>query len=177
MKREFSSLTPQEALHVAVFIEERNAELYEQFAELFAEFKDPESLEIAQVFWDMSHEERQHGTLLQERYFDRYGTQACVVTEEDIREVIEVPRLEQGDIFAVARAKGAVSPRRAALQVALEAEQTALRYYAQLVDKTHDKGLRQIYSELANFEADHTDFLQRKLAEVRRAVEGSAETM
>ena len=53
MKREFTSLTAQEALHVAIFIEERNAELYQQFAELFAEFKDPESLEIAQVFWDM----------------------------------------------------------------------------------------------------------------------------
>ena len=29
MKREFTSLTPQEALHVAIFIEERNAELYQ----------------------------------------------------------------------------------------------------------------------------------------------------
>ena len=85
MKREFSSLTPQEALHVAIFIEERNAELYGQFAEMFAELKDPDSLEIAQVFWDMSTEERGHGTRLQELYFDRYGTQACVVTEEDIR--------------------------------------------------------------------------------------------
>src|ERR1039458_8868921 len=28
MKRSFTSLNPQEALHVAIFIEERNAELY-----------------------------------------------------------------------------------------------------------------------------------------------------
>ncbi len=177
MKREFSSLTPQEALHVAIFIEERNAELYEQFAELFADFKDPESLEIAQVFWDMSNEERSHGTRLQERYFERYGTQACVVTEEDIREDIEVPRLEQSDIFAVARTRGAVSPRRAALQVACEAEQTAMRYYAQLLEHTRDKALRQIYSELANFEADHTEFLERKLAETRRVLDDSAEAV
>jgi len=33
MKREFTSLSPQEALHVAVFIEERNAALYHRFAE------------------------------------------------------------------------------------------------------------------------------------------------
>lgn len=173
MAREFSSLTPQEALHVAIFIEERNAELYEQFAELFAEFKDPDSLDIAQVFWDMSEEERRHGTLLQDRYFERYATQACVVTDDDIREMIELPRLEHSDIFAVARAKGAVSPRRMALQVALEAEQVALRYYAQLVEKTADKALRHQYSELANFEADHTEFLQRKLDEATRAVGGS----
>jgi rubrerythrin len=172
MKREFSSLTAQEALHVAIFIEERNAELYQQFAELFAELKDPESLEIAQVFWDMSTEERSHGTRLQERYFDRYGTQACVVTEEEIREMIEVPRLENSDIFAVVRAKGALSPRKAALEVALEAESTAMRYYAQLVDKTSDRALRTVYAELANFEADHTEFLQRKLAEAKRAVSG-----
>jgi erythrin-vacuolar iron transport family protein len=173
MTREFSSLTPQEALHVAIFIEERNAELYEQFAELFAEFKDPDSLDIAQVFWDMSEEERRHGTLLQDRYFERYATQACVVTDDDIREMIELPRLEQSDIFAVARSKGAVSPRRMALQVALQAEQLAMRYYAQLVEKTADTALRHQYSELANFEADHTEFLQRKLDEATRAVGGS----
>jgi rubrerythrin len=172
MKREFSSLTAQEALHVAIFIEERNAELYRQFAELFAEFKDPESLEIAQVFWDMCGEERSHGTQLQDRYFERFGTQACVVTDTDVRETIEVPRLEQSDIFAVARARGSASPRRVALQVALEAEQTAMRYYAQLIEKTRDKALRQAYTELASFEADHTEFLQRKVDEATRTVSG-----
>ena len=172
MKREFTSLTAQEALHVAIFIEERNAELYQQFAELFAEFKDPESLEIAQVFWDMATEERNHGTLLQERYFDRYGTQACVVTEEDICEMLEVPRLENGELFAISRGKGVIAPRKAALQVALEAEETAMRYYAQLVEHTSDRNLRAIYAELANFEADHTELLRRKLNQAKRAVSG-----
>ena len=31
MKRDFASLTPQEALHVAIFIEERNAEIYDRY--------------------------------------------------------------------------------------------------------------------------------------------------
>ena len=173
MKREFSSLTSQEALHVAIFIEERNAELYGQFAEMFAELKDPESLEIAQVFWDMSTEERGHGTRLQELYFERYGTQACVVTEDDIREMIEVPRLENSDIFALARTQGAVSPRKAALQIALDSERAAQRYYAQLVEKTRDRALRQTYTELASFEADHTQYLEKRLAEAKRAVGGT----
>src|SRR5436190_23462746 len=93
MKRDFASLTPQEALHVAIFVEERNADIYHQFAEMFAEFRDPESLEVASAFWDMANEERQHGTLLQRRYFERYGTRPCAITEEDIGELIEVPRL------------------------------------------------------------------------------------
>ena len=53
MKRSFASLNPQEALHVAIFIEERNAELYQQFADMFTEFADSESLVIAEVFREM----------------------------------------------------------------------------------------------------------------------------
>src|SRR5437660_12251501 len=111
MKREFASLTPQEALHVAIFIEERNAEIYHQFAEMFSEFHDPESLEIASTFWDMANEERQHGTELQKRYFDRFGTRPCAVTEDDIREFIEVPGLEDVEIFTIRNLKEGRSAR------------------------------------------------------------------
>ena len=65
-----------------------------------------------------------------------------------------------------------VAPRKAALQVALDAEETALRYYSQLVERTHDRNLRSMYAELANFEADHTEFLRRKLNEAKRATTG-----
>lgn len=172
MKRDFADLTPQEALHVAIFIEERNAELYRQFSELFAEFKDPDSLEIAQAFWEMVEEERRHGTYLQDRYFERYGTRACVVTEDDIRELIEIPQLETSNIFALARSQSAVSPRSTALQVALEAELMAQRFYARLAETTPDRHLRAIYAELAGFETEHTAFLQKKISEAQRAVGG-----
>jgi len=176
MKRDFADLTPQEALHVAIFIEERNAELYRQFAELFAEFKDPDSLEIAQAFWEMCEEERRHGTYLQDRYFERYGTRACVVTEEDVRDMIEIPQLESSNIFAMARSNSAISPRSTALQVALEAELTAQRFYTRLAETTPDRHLRAMYAELAGFESDHTAFLQKKIAEAQRAVGGGGES-
>jgi rubrerythrin len=89
VKRNFASLAAQEALHVAIFIEERNATIYREFSEMFAEFRDPESLEIAAAFWEMSNEERGHGTNLQKRYFERYGTRPCAMTEEDISDFIE----------------------------------------------------------------------------------------
>src|SRR5438105_14044700 len=97
MKRDFASLTCQEALHVAIFIEERNAEIYYQFAEMFAGFREAELLDIAATFWDMAAEERQHSTLLKKRYFDRYGTSPCAVTEDDVNDFIELPRLENGE--------------------------------------------------------------------------------
>ena len=172
MKREFSSLTAQEALHVAIFIEERNAEIYTQFAELFAEFRDSESLQIAQAFWDMAEEERHHGTMLQERYFERYGTQHCVVTEEDIRDLIEVPRLENGEIFAIIRSKTTQSPHFKALEIALTAEESAQKFYARLIPRTEDQALQKIYKELAEFEDGHSRFLREKIEVVRRATGG-----
>ncbi len=176
MKREFTSLSAQEALHVAIFIEERNAEIYSQFAELFAEFRDTESLEIAQVFAEMAEEERHHGTELQERYFERYGTRACAITEDDISDFIEVPRLENGDIFAIARAHAHPAPAQKALEVALAAEKSALRYYSRLVEFTDDLELRALYFELSSFEGEHTSILERKLAESNRAISGGGES-
>jgi len=169
MKRDFASLTAQEALHVAIFIEERNAEIYTQFAELFAEFRDPESIQIAEVFQDMAEEERHHGTMLQERYFERYGTQHCIVTEENISDLIEVPKLDSGEIFAIVRSKTAHSPKYKALEVALSAEESAQRFYSRLVPQTHEEALKKIYSELADFEDGHSRFLRAKIEQARRA--------
>lgn len=173
MKRDFASLNAQEALHVAIFIEERNAEIYHQFAEMFAEFRDPESLEIAAAFWDMASEERKHGTLLQKRYFDRYGTRPCAVTEEDISDFIEVPRLENGDIFTISKLKVGRSPREMALEIAMAAEQNALRFYARLCEICKDEELLALYKDFLDFEAGHTDWIEKKLTEARRTSGGT----
>src|SRR4051794_41458851 len=98
MKRDFSSLSVQEALHVAIFIEERNADIYTQFAELFAEFRDSESLQIAQVFWDMAGRKRHHGNMVHERNLIRYRTRHCNLAEEDIYELIERPKMANRDL-------------------------------------------------------------------------------
>lgn len=172
MKKDFAALTAQEALHVAIFVEERNAEIYHQFAEMFAEFRDPESLEIAAAFWDMANEERRHGTQLQKRYFDRYGTRPCAVTEEDIRDFIEVPRLENGEIFTISRLKIGRSPRQMALEVALAAEQNAVRFYTRLSETTQETELRAVYKEFVEFETNHTGWLEKKVSETRRTSGG-----
>ncbi len=173
MKRDFASLTAQEALHVAIFIEERNADIYGQFAEMFAEFRDPESLELAAAFWDMANEERKHGTLLQKRYFDRFGTRPCAITEEDIRDFIEVPRLENGEIFTISRLKVGRSPRQMALEVAMAAEQDALHFYQRLAGLAEDPELRAMYREFVEFESGHSDWLEKKVSETRRTSGGT----
>jgi rubrerythrin len=164
MKRSFLSLSPQEALHVAIFVEERNAELYHRFAEMFVEFRDIESLEIAGVFWDMAVEEHHHSTRLQTLYSERFGNAACAITERDIEEIIEVPKLDDGKVLTAISSD--VPPRERAMQVALRAEQNARQYYADIAEHTPDSKLNKLYKELAEFETDHVEFLERKLSEI-----------
>jgi rubrerythrin len=162
MTQTFSSLSPQEALHVAIFIEERNAEVYQRFAEMFTEFRDPDSLEIANVFWDMSIEEKRHSLLLQGTYHERYGETRCSTTEEDLADMIEVPRLESSDIFDAVESVMA-GPRQRALRVAIDAEKSAQDFYLQLVQSTTDSALRSLYSELATMEDGHVTQLRSML--------------
>jgi len=173
VKRNFASLAAQEALHVAVFIEERNATIYREFSEMFAEFRDPESLEIAAAFWEMSNEERGHGTTLQKRYFERYGTRPCAMTEEDISDFIEVPRLENGEIFTITKLKVGRSPRERAFEIALAAEESAVRFYRRLAESTRDQELHALYEEFVAFEENHSGWLEQKVAQVRRTSGGT----
>jgi rubrerythrin len=159
MRRTFASLNPQEALHVAIFIEERNASIYHRFAEMFTEFRDPDSLEIASVFWDMAVEEKRHSTVLREKYQERYGNASCALTEEDLQDMIEVPRLDDGDVFADS-ATAQDSGRERALRVALAAEQGAQNYYSRLAERTRDTHLRRLYNELATMEDGHVAYLE-----------------
>jgi rubrerythrin len=162
MTREFASLDPQEALHVAIFIEERNAGIYQRFAEMFTEFRDAESLEIASVFWDMSVEEKRHSSILQSKYQEFYDNSSSALTEEDIREMIEVPRLEDGDVFAAAGTTQ-MSARERAMRVALSAEKNAHDFYKKLGESTKDSPLRRLYLELATMEDGHVAFLENLL--------------
>ncbi|MFZ1133893.1 MAG: ferritin family protein [Candidatus Korobacteraceae bacterium] len=162
MTRAFTSLNPQEALHIAIFIEERNAGIYHRFSEMFTEFRDAESLEIAAVFWDMAVEEKRHSALLQGTYQEHFGKDICPLTEDDLSDMIEVPKLENGDVFAAAEVTKD-SARKRALKVALAAEKSAQDYYARLRDQTEDRVLRQLYNELSQMEDGHVVYLQNML--------------
>jgi len=111
--------------------------------------------------------------LLQKRYFDRYGTRPCAVTEEDISDFIEVPRLENGDIFTISKLKVGRSPREMALEIAMAAEQNALRFYARLSEISQDEELRALYKDFTDFEAGHSDWIERRISEARRTSGGT----
>lgn len=158
MKRTFASLAPPEALHVAIFIEERNAEIYWHFAELFAQLGDPDSMDISVAFREMSIEERRHSTVLQKTYSERYGTHSCLVTEDDISDLIEVPSLRSADVFRVR--DFTTSPRQTAFAVAHAAETAAGNFYRRLVECTSEPTLRAFFQEFVEMEAQHASWLE-----------------
>lgn len=160
MTRSFSSLAPSEALQVAISIEQRNAEIYHRFAEMFTEFGDAESLEIASVFWEMAIEERGHRALLEEKYAQAYGAITTPCSEGELTELIEVPKVEVADLLSE---RDGLTPRERALQVALQAEVSAQEFYERLVVLTPPGPLRKVYEDLAKMEDGHVAFLECKL--------------
>ncbi len=162
MTRSFSSLTPPEVLQTAISIEQRNAEVYHRFAEMFIQFGDEESLEIASVFWEMGVEERGHRALLEERYVAAYGSLENLLTEQQLSELVEVPRLDAGDILS---STDGLSARQRALDVALQAEIRAQEFYEHLVAITPPGPLRDTFNILARIEDDHVTYLGSKLVD------------
>ena len=84
-----------------------------------------------------------------------------------------MPRLENGEIFTISKIRVGRSPRQMALEIALAAEQSAVRYYARLAEITEDAELRELYREFTEFEISHSDWLDRRVAEARRTSGGA----
>jgi rubrerythrin len=165
MQRSFESLSPQEVLQVAIFIEERNAELYHNFAEMFTELGDKESLEISSVFWEMAVEERGHAWQLKQRYAELYGDARCDINEQDLAQIVELPKLDNNVLDSPNEGSGRVR----ALAIALHAEIGAQQFYAKLAVSTPEGPLQEVFKFLSQMEDGHVAYLESKLAQNRAA--------
>lgn len=162
MTRDFSSLTAQEALSIAIAIEERNATVYHHLGNLFSQFcSDAPTLAVS--FFELESAERRHGALLISRYVERYGTLNTGVSEEDIRDFIEVPRYDVASVLTAVEIGQPGSARHIALEIAAAAERSALQYYRHLVATTLDPELKSLYEEFVALEQEHTDWLDIEL--------------
>ena len=72
VKRDFCSLTAAEALRIAILVEERNAQIYQQLGDLFLQFC-PDFPSLALSFLELETTERHHATMLSTRFRERYG--------------------------------------------------------------------------------------------------------
>jgi len=165
VKRDFASLSPREALRIAIVIEERNAHIYHRLGEMFSR-SFPDTPQIPSAFYDLANTELEHGAILTARHFERFGAIHADVTEEDICDFIEVPSLRVADISAAVSAGDVALARRMAFEMALAAERSAVDYYARLVENTPDPELKALYKEFVAFEQEHTDWAEQALGQL-----------
>ena len=150
--------TTRAVLHRAIQIEVRNGMVYDSFASLFQGYDES----VVGIFKEMADEERQHEKQLRERYLERFGEFPSEAPETNA--VIESPDLEDAEALVFDS-----MTLEEALTTGLRAEKQARAFYQQQVPTSSDPGLSLLYKELSDFEEDHVQMIETKLAELRQA--------
>lgn len=161
MQRLFSSLDPREALIAAILIEERNHHIYRRLGDLFHKLCSTQP-QLQLLFHDLASKEKQHGAILKE-HLARYGTVQHNLTEDEILDSIEVPRLDLEDILEAANRGDTASALKLSLEMAIATENRAVTFYSDLSKNTADPELRSLYQQLLGFEQDHVGDLSQVL--------------
>lgn len=149
--KNFSELTEQEVLALAITNEEEDSRIYRGFAEgLRAEF--PSS---ARVFDEMANEEVHHRTMLFDLYRQKFGDYLPLVRRQDVSGFMR----NKPSLWLV-RPLHLDAVRKYAEDMEFEAE----RFYRRAAEKARDASVRQLLIELAEAEAGH-ESLAHKLTE------------
>ena len=157
MSKSFRDLQPYEALALGIAVETRNAQRYDSFALLFAGYDD----EVSSLFTEMSNEELEHRSALQELYRIRFGDQPCTLDEADVDDVVEAVDIDDAEhlIFNTMTLKNV-------LEAALRAEQGAQRFYAALSQTVQDEDLLALYRQLGENEQDHVAAVENRIRQL-----------
>ncbi len=163
MKRDFCSLSAAEALRIAILIEERNAQIYQQLGDLFLQFC-PDFPGLATSFFELETVERLHATKLKARFRERYGNLTPAIAEEEIRDFIEVPKFDVASVLTTVEKGQPGSARHIALEIANAAERSALYFYHRLAATTLDPELKSLYEEFVAMEQEHVNSLDIEMS-------------
>jgi rubrerythrin len=150
---DFSKLTLLQALDLAVLIEEEARDRYTELAEQLAGHHTPDA---AAFFLRMAGIEAIHYGKLVARRTARFGDPRSELTLDQIFD-IEAPE------YDAARAYMSV---RQALEVALEAEVKAYRFYDRVLPAVTDPEAAALFDELRAEELVHQQLVQAQMARV-----------
>jgi rubrerythrin len=142
MTLDFSKLTLQDALDLAIFIEEDASARYREFSEQLEAHNNPEAVEF---FRFMVEQENKHGAELRARREEMFGDATANVATGDI------PEIETADYDT---AHAFMSPH-AALRVALASEVRAHDFYDDALGHVTDEAVKKLFTELRAEELDH----------------------
>jgi rubrerythrin len=144
--KQFSDLTEQEVLALAITNEEEDSRIYLGFADGLRE-KFPAS---AKVFDEMAKEEVRHRTMLFELYRQKFGEYLPLIRRQDVKGFIRHKPLW------LVRPLGLDEVRKYAEAMEYEAE----RFYRKAADSARDASVRELLVRLAEIEGQHETLAQ-----------------
>jgi erythrin-vacuolar iron transport family protein len=139
--RNFSELSEQEVLALAIALEEEDERTYDDYAHsLQANYPD-----TAAVFAAMAKEESGHRHRLIELYKKRFGEFIPMIRRTDVRGLMKRGSVWLGQPFGLEKIREQVE--------AMEME--SMRFYRRAARQTKDASLRQLFDDLAAEERRH----------------------
>lgn len=148
--KQFSDLTEQELLALAITNEEEDSRIYRGFAEGLRE-QFPAS---AKIFDEMAEEEVTHRTMLFDLYREKFGDYLPLIRRQDVKGFIQ-PKQP----LWLMRPLGLEDVRKFAEDMEFQAE----RYYRKAAETARDASVRELLIKLAEAEAGH-ESLAHKLS-------------
>ena len=155
---DFGALSLQDALDLAILIEEEARERYEDLA---AQMELHHTPEAARFFRFMADNEEKHREELSGRRIQLFGNEPARVSLGMIFE-IEAPEFDEVRVFMSARE---------ALQVAFRAEKKAWSFFAEAAPRIADLRVQALFTELRDEEVHHQRLV---LAELEKTPPESA---
>jgi rubrerythrin len=150
---DFSKLSVQDALDLAILIEEEAQGRYEEFTRQMELHHTPEA---AAFFRHMAENEAKHGAQLSERRQRLFKDAPRRVTADMLWEV-EAPEYDEARAF--------MTPRQA-METALRAEEKAHGFFVAALPGISDAKVKRLFEELRDEEVQHQESVKKELAKL-----------
>lgn len=147
---DFTTLSLQDALDLAILVEDEALERYQELADQMDLHHTPEA---AGFFRFMAQNEQKHGAELQERRRVLFGDAPRAVTRAQLFDV-EAPDYDEARAF--------MTPRQA-MEVAMNSETKAHAYFVAALASLRDPDVKRLFEELRDEEVHHQDLVRREL--------------
>lgn len=147
---DFGSLTLQDALDLAILIEEEARDRYEEFAKVVG---GRYAGDAADMFRLMASYEMRHRAELAERRRARFGDAPPAVSRDQLYDV-EAPDRGKPRVFMSARQ---------ALEVSLSSEEKAFEFFSSALPHVKDPEVHALFAELRDEERKHQELVRARL--------------
>ncbi len=139
--KQFSELTEQQILALAISSEDDDARIYTGFANQLHD-NYPSS---AHVFIDMAEEEHEHRRLLMSLYQEKFGDYIPLIRRSDVAGFVKLP-----PVWSISNMSLDAMRKRAEMM-----ELENYRFYKHSAERSKDPDIKKLLSELADAEKQH----------------------